>query len=144
MKNFTIKTFWPVVLGLFLLAALSGCAAALGVLSTLGSGVASGADYLSSDPVCKTVSYDYDRLKRALFVALCTMVIDVDEVSEIENGEKIHAKADDLKIVIELKKITHIMTRIEIKAGEGLVKRDSATASAIVQKTAEIAKTLVT
>ena len=104
----------------------------------------SGAEYFAAQPVCKTVSYTYDRLKKALLVALCTMVIDVDEVSEIENGEKIHANTDDLKIVIELKKITPIMTRIEIKAGEGLMKRDSATASAIVQKTAEIAETLVT
>jgi len=132
------------LMGLFLLSALTGCAAALGALSTLGSGVASGADYLSSEPACKTVSYEYDRLKKALLVALCTMVIEVDETREIEDGEKIYARADDLRIVIELKKITSIMTRIEIRAGEGLVKRDIATASAIVQKTTEIAKTLVT
>jgi hypothetical protein len=72
------------------------------------------------------------------------MVIEVDEARKIEDGEKIYARADDLRIVIELKKITSIMTRIEIRAGEGLVKRDIATASAIVQKTTEIAKTLVT
>jgi len=132
------------LMGLFLLLALSGCAAALGVLSTLGSGVSSGAGYLASEPVSKTVSYEYDRLKRALLVALCSMEIDVDNVREMEDGEKIYAKADDLEILIELKKITSIMTRIEIKAGEGLLKRDSATASAIVRKTTEIAKTLVT
>jgi hypothetical protein len=72
------------------------------------------------------------------------MVIDVEKVKEVEDGEKIYAKAEDLEVVIELKKITPIVTRIKIKAGEGMVKRDKATASEIVQRTAETAETLVT
>ena len=71
------------------------------------------------------------------------MVIDVEEAREIEDGEKILAKADDLKIVIELRKITPSLTRIEIRAGGGVVKRDKATASAIVYKTTELAEKLV-
>ena len=65
-------------------------------------------------------------------------------VKEIKKGERIFAKADDLEVVIELKKITRSVTRLEIKAGEGVVKRDTATATEIVQKTTEIAETLVT
>ena len=134
----------PIMMGLFLLLTLSGCAAALGALSTLGSGVVGGADYLASEPVSKSVCYNYDRVKKALLVTLCKMVIDVEKVKEIENGEKIYAKAEDLEVVIELKKITPIVTRIKIKAGEGMVKRDNATASEIVQRTAETAEILVT
>lgn len=132
------------LMGLFLLLALSGCAAAIGAIGTLGSGVMSGAEYFASDPVSKTVSYDYDRVKKALLITLCKMVIEVEKVDEISDGEKIYAKADDLRILIELKEITSIVTRIEIKAGEGLLQNDSATASEIVQKTTEIAETLVT
>ena len=83
-------------------------------------------------------------MKKALLVTLCKMVIEVEKVEEIENGERIFAGADDLIVVIELKRITSSLTRIEIKAGEGVVKRDTATASAIVQKTTELAGTLAT
>ena len=134
------KLTGPIVMGLFLLLTLSGCAAALGALSTLGSGVVSGADYLASEPVSKSVCYNYDRVKKALLVTLCKMVIDVEKVKEVEDGEKIYAKAEDLKIIIELKRITPIVTRIKIKAGEGIVKRDKATATEIVRRTAEAAE----
>ena len=68
----------------------------------------------------------------------------MEKVREIEDGEKIYARADDLEVLIELKRITPIVTRISIKAGEGIVKRDRATASEIVHKTAEAAETLIT
>jgi hypothetical protein len=144
MKINKSKPVRPIIMGLFVILILSGCAAAVGALGTLGSGVVGGADYLASEPVSKTVSYDYDRVKKALLVTLCKMVIDVEKVREIEDGEKIYAKAEDLEVVIELKKITPIVTRIRIKAGEGMVKRDKATASEIVQRTAEAAETLIT
>jgi len=132
------------MMGFFLLFALSGCAAAVGVLGTVGAGVAGGAEYFVSTPVSRTVSYDYDRVKKALLVTLCKMVIDVEKVKKIENGEKILATADDLEVVIKLKKITSRLTRIEIKAGEGLVKRDDATATEIVQRTTKVAENLAT
>ena len=138
------KLTGPIVMGLFLLLTLSGCAAALGALSTLGSGVVSGADYLASEPVSKSVCYNYDRVKKALLVTLCKMVIDVEKVKEVKDGEKIYAKTEDLEIVIELKRVTPIVTRIKIKAGEGIVKRDKATATEIVRRTAEAAETLMT
>ena len=134
----------PLMMGFFLLFALSGCAVAVGALGTIGSGVAGGAEYFASTPVAKTVSYDYDRVKKALLVTLCKMVIDVEKVKKIENGEKILATADDLEVVIKLKKITSNVTRIEIKAGEGIVKRDEATATEIVRRTTRTAAKLVT
>ena len=137
------KSSWPIMMGLLLILTLSGCALAVSALSTLGSGVVSGADYLSSDPVSRTVCYNYDRVKKALLVTLCKMVIDVEKVREAEDGEKIYAQAEDLQILIELKKITPIVTRISIKAGEGMVKRDKATATEIVRRTAETAEILI-
>jgi len=128
------------MMGLLLVLTLSGCAAALGALGTLGSGVVSGADYLSSDPVSRTVCYNYDRVKKALLVTLCKMVIGVEKVREAEDGEKIYAQTEDLEILIELKKITPRVTRISIKAGAGIVKRDKATATEIVRRTAETAE----
>ena len=144
MKMYRKSSIQPLMMGFFLLFALSGCAVAVGALGTIGSGVAGGAEYFVSTPVAQTVSYDYDRVKKALLVTLCKMVIDVDKVKKIENGEKILATTDDLEVVIKLKKITPKVTRIEIKAGEGIVKRDEATATEIVQRTTKIAGNLTT
>ena len=131
-------------MGFFLIFALSGCAVAVGALGTIGSGVAGGAEYFTSTPFAETVSYDYDRVKKALLVTLCKMVIDVEKVKKNGNGEKIFATADDLEVVIKLKRITSKLTRIEIKAGEGIVKRDEATAKEIVQRTTKTAAKLIT
>ena len=144
MNMYRKSTIQPLMMGFFLLFALSGCAVAVSALGTVGSGVAGGADYFASTPVAKTVSYDYDRVKKALLVTLCKMVIDVKKVKKIEHGEKILATADDLEVVIKLKKITSKLTRIEIKAGEGIVKRDEATATEIVRRTTRTAARLVT
>jgi len=144
MQIYRKSSIRPLIMGFFLMFALSGCAAAVGALGTVGSGVAGGAEYFVSTPVARTVSYDYDRVKKALLVALCKMVIDVEKVKKIDNGERILATADDLEVVIKLKKVTSKLTRIEIKAGEGIVKRDEATATEIVQRTTKIAEKLVT
>ena len=144
MNIYRKSSIQPLMMGFFVLFALSGCAVAVGALGTIGSGVAGGAEYFASTPVAKTVSYDYDRVKKALLVTLCKMVIDVEKVKKNGNGEKIFATADDLEVVIKLKKITSKLTRIEIKAGEGIVKRDEATAKEIVQRTTRIAAKLVT
>ena len=144
MNIFRKSSIRPLMMGFFLLFALSGCAVAIGALGTIGSGVAGGAEYFGSTPFAETVSYDYDRVKKALLVTLCKMVIDVEKVKKNGNGEKIFATADDLEVVIKLKRITSKLTRIEIKAGEGIVKRDEATAKEIVQRTTRIASKLIT
>ncbi len=144
MRKYSNNSVRALAIGLSLILLLSGCAAAIGALGTVGSGVATGADFFASNPVSKTVSYDYDRVKKALFVALRKMVIEVERVQKIKDGEKIFAKADDLEIVIVLKEITPRVTRIKIKAGEGLLKRDKATAEEIVLRTTQIAKKLIT
>jgi hypothetical protein len=144
MNIFRKSSIRPLIMGFFLMFALSGCALAVGALGTIGSGVAGGAEYFGSTPFAETVSYDYDRVKKALLVTLCKMVIDVEKVKKNGNGEKIFATADDFEVVIKLKRITSKLTRIEIKAGEGIVKRDEATAKEIVQRTTRIAAKLIT
>ena len=116
---------------------------AVTALGTVASGLAYGAEYVLTSPVSKTTTYEYDRVKKALFVALCKMQIPVEKVKEIKDGEEILATAEDLSIKIELKELTPCVTRIKIKAGKGL-NRDKATASEIVQQTEEIADDLTT
>ena len=119
---------------------LTGCAAAVTAVGVVASGLAYGTEYVLTSQVSRTTTHEFDRVKKALLVALCRMQIPVEEINEIEDGEKILANADDLKIKIELKKITPCVTRIKVSAANGL-SRDKATASEIVQQTEEIAQT---
>ena len=68
MNMYRKSSIRPLMMGLFLLFALSGCAVAIGALGSVGSGVAGGAEYFASTAVAETVSYDYDRVKKALLV----------------------------------------------------------------------------
>jgi len=136
------KTFRSIAIGLSMLS-LTGCATAVTAIGTVTSGIAYGTQYVLTSQVSRTTTHEFDHVKKALLVALCKMQIPVEQVKEIEDGEKIVANADDLKIKIELKKITPCVTRIRVKAGKGLI-RDKATASEIVQQTEEIAETPTT
>ena len=139
MKRNRSSTVRGVAVGLFLLS-LTGCAAAVTAAGVVASGLAYGTEYVMTSRVSRTTTHEFERVKKALLVALCRMQIPVEEVNEIEDGEKIYATADDLKIKIELKKITPCVTRIRVNAASGL-SRDKATASEIVQQTEEIAET---
>ena len=133
---------WAFVFGLSI-SSLMGCAAAVSAVSTLGSGIAMGAEQFVTEPVTKTLTHDFDQIKMALLVALCRMQISVESAREIERGEQIQAKAENLDIEIELKEVTPRVTRIAIKASNGFMKEDKATAQEIVQQTTQIAKKLV-
>ena len=80
--------------------------------------------------------------KKALLIALRKMEIMVDEAQEIEDGEAIVAKADDLEITIELIEITPKVTRITVVAGKNILHRDKATAQEIVYQTNKVADRL--
>lgn len=142
-KNFN-KLVRALAIWLTLILPLTGCAAAVGVLGAVGSGIVTGAEYVVARPISQTASYDFDRVKKALLVALCKMQIPVEKVNEIDHGEEIIAGTEDIEIEIELKEITSNVTRIKIKAGGDFVKRDTATAQEIVRQTTEIAETLIT
>jgi hypothetical protein len=120
--------------------ALTGCATAVTAVGVVASGLAYGTEYVLTSQVSRTTTHEFVQVKKALLVALCRMQISVQEINEIEDGERILANADDLKIKIELKKITPRVTRIKVRAANGL-SRDKATASEIVQQTEEIAQT---
>ena len=139
MKRNLILIFQTLLIALSLFT-LTGCIA---VLSTVGASAYVAAEYLVSGAVTNTVSHDFDRIKKALLVALCKMEIDVDEARPIEDGEEIFATADELEIKIQLKEVTPTVTRISVKAEKDVLHRDKATAQEIFQQTKIIAEKLV-
>ena len=119
-----------------LLMTFTGCIEILGVL---GSGASMASEYILKSHASKTISHEFDRTKKALLIALRKMEIFVDEALEIEDGEQIVAKTDDLEIKIELKEITSKVTRITVVAGKNILHRDKATAQEIVYQTNKVA-----
>ena len=123
---------------LLILCTPTGCAVVTAV-GTVVSTVIMGAEQAMTEPVSKTITHDFYLTKTALLVALCKMQIPVEKASETEQGEVILATVEELKIQIELKEITPHVTRIKIKASNGFMKSDNATAEEIVKQTTHIA-----
>ena len=138
MKRNLFHLIQALVIGLSL-STLTGCAPAIGAL---GTGFSVAAEYLMISAASKTITFEFDRVKKALLVALCRMDIQVDRAREIKDGEEILANANKIKITIELKRITHTVTRMKVKASRGFLMRDKATAQEIVNQTNKTAEKL--
>ena len=135
MKKNLIHMTQAIILALLLMT-VTGCIEILGVL---GSGATMASEYILKSNASKTISHEFNKTKKALLIALRKMEIFVEEASEIEDGEQIVAKADDLEIKIELKEITSKVTRITVVAGKNILHRDKATAQEIVYQTNKVA-----
>jgi hypothetical protein len=130
--------------GFILIAALSpfsltGCVELLGAA---GSGAVVTAEYVLSGSVEKTMCFQYGRTKKALLVALSRMQIVADKAVEVEGGEEIFARANQMEIKVELREITPCVTRISVRAGDGFLRWDKATAHEILAQTNKIAEDL--
>jgi len=92
----------------------------------------------------KTCVYDLDTMNRASLVTLKRMGFKLGEQSKDEDGDrKIKANAEDLNIIVKLKKITQKCTKIKVTARKSVVIRDKATAAEIIlqtERTAELMK----
>jgi len=118
---------------------LTGCVELLGAA---GSGAVVTAEYILSGSVEKTMCFGYGRTKKALLVALSRMEIVADKATELEGGEEILARANQMEIKVELREITPCVTRISVRAGDGFLRWDKATAQEILAQTNKIAEDL--
>ncbi len=139
MKKNLIHMAQAIILALSLMT-FTGCIEVLGIL---GSGASMASEYILKGSASKTISHEFNMTKKALLIALRKMEISVDVALEIEDGEEIIAKADELEITIELKEITPKVTRITVVAGKNILHRDKATAQEIVYQTNKVADRLV-
>ena len=92
----------------------------------------------------KTCVYDLDTMNKASLLTLKRMGFKLGEQSKEEDGSRrIKATAEDLTIIIKLKKVTPKCTKIKVTARKDAVMRDKATAAEIIlqtEKTAELMK----
>lgn len=131
------------LLALLLCLAISGAAAGCGALpltlagalpvivSSAGGGVA----YTVTNIAYKTFSYPIDDVEDATEQALGKMKITPVERIDNEDGFRIVARTKKLDIYIDVEKITPATTKIKVNAKQGVIFKDKATATEIIEQT---------
>ncbi|HBO84138.1 MAG: hypothetical protein A2073_08385 [Deltaproteobacteria bacterium GWC2_42_11] len=123
------KTALNLVLILF---TSSGCAA------IVIAGASGAIVYTVTNIAYKTTSYPFSHVEAATYTTLKNMgVVEVGK-KDIENGIKIIAKTPNLKIYIDLERITTKTTKISVDAQENIILKDRATATEIIEQTERI------
>jgi len=110
----------------------SGCA------SILLAGASGGAAYTLTNVAYKTISFPIEQVENAAHRALKKMGIKESGKKKIENGVEISATTAELKIYIELERITAKSTKISVDAKKGTFIKDRATATEIIEQTERI------
>jgi hypothetical protein len=112
----------------FSLLLMSGC-------TVLTAGTGGAVSYTFTNVAYKTISSPIDEVEYANRLALLKMGIKYVESIETENGVKILAETPELKIHIDLEKITPKATQISVDAQKNVIFKDKATATAIIEET---------
>lgn len=128
-KAFSLRSLYP-LLCIALLS--SGCA------SILLAGASGGVAYTITNVAFKTVSFPIGQVEDATHRALKKMGIKETGKKKIENGVEISATTAELKISIELERITEKTTKINVDAKKGTILKDRATATEIIEQTERI------
>lgn len=127
---------------LLALCALPLAACAPVALTALGVGMSAEVSHTLSGMVYKTFTAPQARVKRATFGALHRMQIKVAQAKREGSTEKIHARAGDRDIDIELEALTPATTRMLVTAKkDGGFLRDGATATEVILQTERLVGT---
>ncbi len=108
---------------------LSGCA---GILIAGASG---GVAYSVTNIAYKTLPCPIDQVAFANRLALMKMGIKYGDAINTENRARIFAETDELRIYIDLDKITPKSTKMSVDAKRNFLVKDKSTAEAIIKET---------
>lgn len=108
---------------------LSGCA------SILIAGASGGVAYSLTNIAYKTIPCPIEQVEFANRLALMKMGIKYVEAVKTENRSRIFAETSELKITIDLNKITPKSTKISVDAKKNVLLKDKSTAEAIIDET---------
>jgi hypothetical protein len=120
------KIFHFAYVGLLL---LSGCA------SLLIAGASGGVAYSITNIAYKTIPCPIDQVDFANRLALMKMGIKYVDVIRTENRTRIIAETSELRIYIDLNKITTKSTKISVDAKKNFLVKDKSMAEAIIDET---------
>jgi hypothetical protein len=108
---------------------MSACA------SVLVAGASGGIAYTFTNVAYKTILAPIDQVEFANRLALIKMRIRYVESTETRDGEQIIAETSELRITIDIERITPETTRISVNARKNILVKDKSTAAAIIEAT---------
>jgi len=131
---------WYVLVGLFSLALLNGCAAMGLTLFGVGAGVGTGTAvaYTLDGTAYRTFTAPLPKVEEATLTALNRMGITVEKREKTEQGRLIQASGADRQLEVELEAVSPKTTRIRTVAKQGVFFKDRATATEIILQTEKI------
>lgn len=124
------STLCRLSLQLFLLLSLNGCAAL--AVSLAGAGAGAGLSHQMNGGASRTFSEPLDKVDSAVQIAARKMLLEVDEVASLENGQLTRARVSELDISLRLETLSGNLTRVDVVARKDFFRLDVATAQEIV------------
>jgi|GEM_PF-1009410 len=109
---------------------LNGCAAL--AVSLAGAGAGAGLSHQMNGTASRTFSERFDKVDTAIRIASKRMLLQVEEVASMDNGQVTRASVGGLEISLELETLSPNLTRVSVKARKDFFRVDSATAQEIV------------
>ena len=103
--------------------------------AVLLTGASGGVAYTFTNVAYKTVWYPISEVQYAIHRALDRMDIKELSVRKTESGVEIDAETVDLRIYIDLDRITDRTTKITVDARKSFVLKDKSTSAAIIDQT---------
>lgn len=104
----------------------------------LGAGASTAFRYNMDNVAARTFTASASAVKQASLIALERMGIGISSADPYESGETIYARTANRDIEIDLERLTPTATRVRIKARDGTLFYDNATALEIVAQTEKI------
>lgn len=135
------QAIWARSFAAILLAAfLGGCAAAPVALlpaavPAIIAGAGGGITYTFTNIAYRTITRPPEEIERATLRAMEKMSIRVESLRHREYDTEIFAKTRQLKIHINLERMTPTLTRMKVNAKKGLIFKDKNTAFEIIYQT---------
>ncbi len=121
--------------GRTLLFAFSCCLFLTACTSVLIAGASGGIAYTFTNVAYKTIPAPIDQVEFANRLALLKLGIRYIKSTETENEVRITAETAELKIYIDLERITAKTTKISVDARKSVFTKDKSTAAAVITET---------
>ncbi len=114
------------------LCLLNGCAAL--AVSLAGAGAGAGISHQMNGVASRTFSEPFDKVGTAVLIASRKLLLEVDSVETIDDGQITRARVGNLDVAMELETLSPSMTRISVTAKKDFFRADAATAKEIVSQ----------
>ncbi|MFT3733743.1 MAG: DUF3568 family protein [Rhodocyclaceae bacterium] len=109
---------------------LNGCAAL--AVSLAGAGAGAGLSHQVNGTASRTFSEPIEKVDDAVRLAAKSMLLNIEDVSSLDNGILTKAKVAELNITVKMETLSPRLTRVSVTARKDILRVDGATANEVV------------